>query len=62
MVKLLLILATILLSGCNIIIIKHEEGNLPKIELKDNQYFCQNGKTKVEVDSDELIVTCRIKV
>jgi len=62
MVKYILLVATLLLTGCNIIIIKHEEGNLPRVELKDNTYFCKNGKTKVDVDSDELIVTCKIKI
>ena len=63
MVKLLLSLIGILLiSGCNVIVIKHDEGSLPRVELKDNEYFCYNGKTKIKVDADELIVTCRIKI
>ena len=62
MVKILVAISLFLLSGCNVIVIKHEEGNLPRVELNDNTYFCKNGKTKIDVDSDELVITCKIKI
>lgn len=57
-----LLLLTLLLSSCSIIVIKHKEGSLPKLEIKDNSYFCQTGKTKIDVDEDELVVTCRVPI
>jgi hypothetical protein len=41
--------------------VEHEKGELPRIEIKDNKYFCEGGKTKVKIEDDEIVISCRIK-
>jgi len=59
--KIAILLNAVLLTGCSIFVIEHEEGNLPHIEINEARYVCPNGDVDVDVDRDEMVFTCKIK-
>lgn len=54
-------LSILMLVGCNTIIIVHEEGDLPKLDIDTGKEFCDK-QFRAKVKEDELIITCSIKL
>ena len=53
-----LLILVILLQGCTSVGITHDEGSMPKVEVKTQ--FCDNLRAKVK--SDELRLTCTLTI
>lgn len=58
---LFLIFAFCVISGCGIVTVTHEEGDLPKVDILKGSEFCDE-EFKAKVDTDEFVITCNIKL
>lgn len=58
---LFLIFAFCVISGCGIVTVTHEEGDLPKVDILKGSEFCDE-KFRAKVSDDELVFTCMKKL
>lgn len=49
-------------SSCSVFTVEHEKGRLPDIKINSTKYFCENGDADIDIDNDEIVLTCRIKL
>jgi hypothetical protein len=57
----ILLIAIVMLSGCSMIEITHEQGQLPDVDLVGAEKICTK-KLKAKIKTNQFVVTCTIDI